>query len=329
MYNGETMTKKTRRGLLITAGVLLLSPISVVAQPTSRTVRIGVLATEPWAPLETFRNSLAKLGYREGQNLVLEYRYSHGHPERFTALAKELVDLKVDVILSSGTPASLAAKRVTTVIPVVMHSGDAVAVGLVSNLSHPGANVTGISTQPEQEVKRLQLIKELMSKTSRIAVLLNESNPNDLAALKNAQTSAQTLGMQVQVFRASDEQSLQAAFDGVRRSRSNALLVLPDPFLLSRRSAIADFALKSRLPSMFTFREHVVAGGLVSYSTDFRDILARLAVITDSILKGAKVGDLPVEQPTKFELVVNSRTAKALGLKIPEAFMARVDEVIE
>ena len=256
--------------------------------------------------------------------------FAQGRAERFPALASELVNLPVDAIVAWGTPASLAAHKATSTIPIVMSSGDPVGAGIVDGLARPGGNVTGLSVQmAEQEGKRLEFLKKLLPSFSRVAVLSNPSNPYCTIAVREARLGAAALGMQFDVLDTSDSPSLDDAFLMLTRTRPDAVLVVADPFLAGQRARIAEQMIKMRLPSIYSYHEHVVAGGLMTYTTNYYDVFRREGLFIDKIFKGAKPGDLPVEQPTKFDLVINLKTAKALGLEIPPLLLALADEVIE
>jgi putative ABC transport system substrate-binding protein len=312
-----------RRELLTLLGGTAAWPQVLFAQRMDKVRRVGVLANEPWPPLDGLRDGLRGLGYIDGQNLNLLYRYAEGEAERFAPLVAELVQLPVDVIVTWGTPPSLAAKAATRAIPIIMTSGD-------PGLAYPGGNVTGLSTlAAELEGKRLELMRELLPRFSRVAVLSNPTNPYCAVAVESARRGAMALGVQLDVVTVAGERELDGAFLTLNRMQPDAVLVVADPFLASQQARIAAFLVESRLPSIYTYREQVVAGGLISYATNYHELFRRVAVLTDRILKGAKPGDLPVEQPTKFELVINLKTAKAIGLEIPPMLLARADEVIE
>src|SRR5260370_3750343 len=324
--------KSLRRRQFITllGGAAVAWPNALMAQLNDRMRRIGILAIEAWPPLDGLRDGLRGLGYIEGQNTDLLYRYAEGRTERYAALAGELVHLPVDVIVTWGTPASLAAKAATGTIPIVMTSGDPIAVGPVPGLAHPGANVTGLSTQAaELEGKRLEMMHELLVNLSRVAVLSNPTNPYCAVAVESARRAATVLHVQLDVVNVAEERDLDGAFLTLNDMQPNAVLVVADPFLASRQARIGAFLLEHRLPSIYPYREQVVEGGLISYATNYYELFRRAAVLTDKILKGAKPGDLPVEQPTKFELVINLKTAKAIGLTVPPMLLALADEVIE
>ena len=238
--------------------------------------------------------------------------------------------MPVDIIVTWGTPASLAAKDATLTIPIIMTSGDPVAVGLVPGLAHPRGNVTGFSTQAaELEGKRLELINELIANVSRVAVLSNPTNPYCAIAVDSARRAAAILRLRIDVVEVGDERNLDSAFLTLSRIRPDAILAVADPFLASQQTKITEFLVRNRIPSIYTYREQVTAGGLMSYATNYYELFRRAAVMVDKIRRGSKAGDLPVEQPTKFELVINLKTAKAIGLVVPPGLLSRADEVIE
>ena len=321
-----------RRFFLACSMAAFIGPIAAEAQLTRRPVTIGVLAIEAWSPLDTFRQALRELGYMEGQNVTLEYRYAEGRNERFPELAAELVSIKVDVIITWGTAAALAAKRATTTIPVVMAAiADPITPGVVTNLARPGANITGLSALAgELEAKRLDLLKELLPGLSRVGLLTNPTNVGYTPhAIQRVRVAAQRLNVTLSVHEARDATTLDAALERLMVERPDALMVLVDVFLLFQRRRLAQYGLKNRLPSMYAYREHVEAGGLIAYSTNYHDLFRRAAGYVDKILKGAKPGDLPVEQASTFELFVNVKTAKTLGLTIPPSILARGAQLIE
>jgi putative tryptophan/tyrosine transport system substrate-binding protein len=319
-----------REVIKLASGAAVAWPSVAMAQPPRRLWKIGVLANEAWPPLEGLRHGLRDLGYVEGKDHLFVYRFAQGHAERFPALASELVNLPVDLIVSWGTPASLAAHRATSTIPVVMSAGDPIGAGIVSGLARPGGNVTGMSVQmAELEGKRLELLQKLIPSLARVAVFSNPTNPYCAIAVREAQLGATALGLRLDVLEGSDSRSLDDAFEALSRLRADAVLVVADPFLAGERVRIADQMIKNRLPSVYSYHEHVVAGGLMTYTTNYYDVFRREALFIDKIFKGAKPGDLPVEQPTKFELMFNLRTAKALDLTIPPSMLALADQVIE
>jgi putative ABC transport system substrate-binding protein len=321
-----------RRAFIGLVGGAAAWPLSASAQQAGRKiVTIGILAIEPWPPIDTFRQALDDLGYIEGKNVRFEYRYAKGHNERLPELANDLVGLNVDVILTWGTDAVLAAKQATTTIPIVMGViGDALESGIVTNLARPGGNVTGCSLRTaELEAKRLQLLKELVPGLSRIAILFNPTNHYMPLALQSARKGAQMLNASLAVYEVHDTPTLEAAFVTLTKDRPDAFLVPADTFLVSQRSRIAQFAIENKLPSVYTFREYIEAGGLIAYTPNYNDLFRRAASYVDKILKGAKPGDLPIEQPRGFHLFINLKTAQALGLTVPARLLAAADEVIE
>ena len=319
-----------REFIKLVGGAAVVWPAAATAQAPGRLWKIGVLANEPWPPLDGLRDGLRDLGYVEGKSHRFEYRFAQGRAERLPALASELVNLPVDAIVAWGTPASLAAHQATRTIPIIMSSGDPVGAGIVDGLARPGGNVTGLSVQmAEQEGKRLEFLKKLLPSFSRVAVLSNPSNPYCTIAVREARLGAAALGMEFDVLDTSDSPTLDDAFLMLTRTRPDAVLVVADPFLAGQRARIAEQMIKMRLPSIYSYHEHVVAGGLMTYTTNYYDIFRREGLFIDKIFKGAKPGDLPVEQPTKFDLVINLKTAKELGLEIPPMLLALADEVIE
>jgi putative ABC transport system substrate-binding protein len=321
---------KRREFITLMGSAAATWPFAVDAQLGERVWRVGVLMNEAWPPLEGLREGLQRLGYVEGKTLRFEYRFANGRTERFSSLAADLIASGVDVIVSSATQATLALKQATSTIPIVMHAGDPVEAGIVSNLTRPEANVTGFSTQTANEGKRLELLRDAVDHLSRVAVLSNPTNPYCDLALKNARVGASALGIQLDVLEVSAAGGLDTALLRLKRGpRPNAAVVIADPFLVSQRTPIAEAMIESGLPSIYSYRDHVQVGGLMSYATNFREIYQRIAIYVDKILRGTKPVELPVEQPTKFELVINLKTAKALGLTIPPTLLAIADEVIE
>jgi ABC-type uncharacterized transport system substrate-binding protein len=274
---------------------------------------------------------LRNLGYAEGQNILIEYRWAEGEYERFPALTAELTALKVDVIVTAGTPASLAVKKAATSIPLVMVAvGDPVATGLVASLGRPGGNITGLtSISTEMEGKRLELLREVVPNISHIAVLWNAASPIQVIEEREVRAAAQISGMKMLSLGVRTQEEIEDALAAIVRERPGALLVLADRLFLHHRTHIMDFAAQHRLPGVHAYRELVEAGGLMSYGPSYADMHRRAATYVDKILKGAKPADLPVERPVKFELVVNLKAAKELGLTILPTLLARADEVIE
>jgi len=317
------------------ASALLAAPLPVAAQQAGRILTIGYLGNSS-PPLESnvveaFREGLRQLGYVEGRNLILKYEWAEGQQEQFPALARELVRLKPDIIVTAGTPGTLAAKQATQSIPIVVASaGDLVAAGLVSSLAKPGGNLTGLSVlAPELEGKRLELLKEAVPRLSRVAVLRNPANPFTPIAWKAQQSAAEALGVKLEPVEAGGPNDLDRALARIKAAHPGGLVIIPDRFLLAYRASILQFTVKNRLPNMFPFREFAREGGLMAYEADYAAMYRRAATYVDKILKGAKPADLPVEQPTKFELVLNLKTAKALSITFPPSILIRADQVIQ
>jgi putative ABC transport system substrate-binding protein len=317
---------------------LMLAPLATEAQQAAKVPRIGFLATSSLVAnphlQEAFRQGLRDLDYVEGRNVVIEYRSAEGKPARLPALAAELVALKVDIIFAGNTPAALAAKQATRTIPIVFAGvGDPVGSGLVTSLARPGGNLTGLSVlAPDFLGKGLELLKQLVPGVSRVAVLwqprgLGERTEKEM--LKEAEVAARALGVRLQFVEARGPADLDRAFSDMTKARAGALTVLTTPVFISERRRLVDLAAKNRLPTVYLFREFVDAGGLMSYGANLTDVFQRASTYVDKVLKGASPADLPVEQPTKFELVVNLKTAKALGLTIPQTLLLRADQVIE
>jgi len=330
----------TRRAFLRTlAGGLLAAPLVADAQqPAGKVYRLGYLSVGSGTstylrPVEAFRQGLRELGWVEGQNIVIEYRWAEGRVDRLPGFAEELVRLKVDVIAASPTPAALAARNATRTIPIVgMSLTEPVAVGLVASLARPGGNVTGVTYGVDTDIfgKQLGLLKEAIPKVRRVAVLWNPGNsPAQPLIMSSVKAAAQSLGLQLQLLEAREPGEFDGAFAAMARERAGALLLPGDPMHFLHRARLADLALKGRLPSMSTQWQWVEAGGLMSYGPSLPDLYRRAATYVDKVLKGAKPADLPIEQPTKFELVINLKTAKALGLTIPPSLLQRADEVIQ
>lgn len=323
------------RGALVLALLLssLAAPLAVDSQPPAKVYRIGML--ERMSPainaanLDGFRRGLRELGYVEEKNFVIEYRSADGRDERFPALATELVRLKVDLIVTRGTPATLAAKSATDTIPVIIvGAGDPVAQGIVASLARPGANVTGLSPMvTETYPKRVELLKALVPRAARIAALFNMGNPANPPDWKGVEMAARSLGMQAQLLDVRKPEDLGPAFDAVVRQRVDGLVVGVDTLTLANRRHIVELAAKHRMPAIYATSEFV--GGLAAYGVNWADAYRHAASFVDKILKGAKPADLPMEQPTKFELVLNLKTAKALGLTIPPSLLLQADQVIQ
>ena len=325
----------TRRVFVGTlAGGLLAAPLAAEAQQARKVPRIGFLfygRRGPSPELDAFRQGLRELGHIEGQNIAIEVRFANGRVERLPELAAELVRLKPDVIVTPGTPASVAAKQATSTIPIVFAGvADAVGAGLVANFARPGGNITGLTgISAELGGKRLELLKEVAPKASRVAVLYNPADRSNVLVLKELQESAPALRLTLQPLGVRGPGEFEGAFVAMSRKRAHALFGAAGILTTEHRKAIVDLAARSRIPAMWGERQFVDAGGLMSYAVNFSDQVRRAATYVDKILKGAKPADLPVEQPTKFELVINLKTAKALGLAIPQSLLGRADEVIQ
>ena len=323
---------KRREFITLIGGTAAAWPLAARAQSA---YRIGVLETTSAAlnaaNFDALRQGLRQHGYIEGQNLVIEYRSADGRAERFPDLAAELVRLNVDLIVTRGTPAIFAAKNATKTIPVVMAaSGDPLGAGVVAGLARPGGNVTGLSAfVTELQAKRLELLREMVPRINRIAALLNMSSPAEPPQWEETKAAARTLAIEPQLLDVRKPDDLGRAFETAISQRADALVVGINVLTQANRRPVADLATKHRLPAIYASREFVDAGGLVVLGVSYPDLYRRAATYVDKILKGAKPADLPIEQPTKFELIINLKTAKALGLEIPPTVLARADEVIE
>jgi putative ABC transport system substrate-binding protein len=313
------------------AGGLLGSPAISLAQQPAKVPRIGVLANAESAAWDAFRSGLLELGYVDGRNVTMEWRWADGKADRFPALATELVQLKVDIIVTSNTPATLAAKRATSTIAILMlNSGYPDKIGLVESLARPGGNITGFSNlAPELAGKKQQLLKEMVPKVSRVALLWNPANPVEVMGFRDALAAAAVVGLEIQSIEVRGPDDYPAAFAAVTAGRADALAANGNPVNTTNYQLIVDFALKNRLPSSFEWRVFVEAGGLFSYGSSIIDTYQHSAIYVDKILKGAKPAEMPIQQPTKFELVINLKTAKALGLTVPNSLLLRADEVIQ
>jgi putative ABC transport system substrate-binding protein len=328
------MTRRTI-GLLVTLALgLLAAPLATEAQQPAQIRRIGFLSPA-WFTLHThnreaFLQGLRELGWVEGQNIAIEYRYTEGRYDRLPDLAAELVRLKVDVIYAPSAPATQAAKQATTTIPIVMDTlGDPVQTGFVTGLAQPGGNITGTAGFAlELGGKQLELLKEAVPGVTSVAALANPANPNTPHVLREIERAAQALDVQLRRMDVSDASELDAALAVMARERADALIVLPDPMVFGQRQRIVEWAARSRVPVMYFTREFVEAGGLMTYGPDLASRHRHAATYVDKILKGAKPADLPVEQPMTFELVINLKTAQALGLTIPPTLLFQADEVI-
>jgi putative tryptophan/tyrosine transport system substrate-binding protein len=318
---------------LLAAGA---APVTVRAQQAGKVYRVGYLSApnreSVERTLEAFLRALRELGWVEGQNLIIEYRWAEGKIERLPNLAGDLVQRKVDLIVAPAGSAALAAKNATSSIPIVMiFPSDPVEMGLVASLSHPGGNVTGTTYAPGSGIfgKQLQILKEAIPHASRVAILWNPADPGSALQKRAVEAAAKSLGVRLQHLEGRGPEEFDSAFAAMTRERAEALLFGGSSTFLVHRTRIADLAVKRRLPTMHNFREMVEAGGLMAYAINMTDFIGRAARYVDKILKGAKPADLPVEQPTKFELVINLKTAKALGLAIPQSLLTRADAVIQ
>jgi putative ABC transport system substrate-binding protein len=325
----------SRRTFIRGALVVASAPLATEAQQAGKVYRIGLMlgsSVSAAAPhVDEFRQGLRELGWVEGKNFALEIRAAEGKYERFPAFAAELVRLKVDLIVAPTGPAAEAAKNATRTIPIVMMVvPDPVGSGLVASLARPGGNITGLSSLlVELSAKQLEILKEAIPQASRVSVLQNPAAPASPLMVKEVEGAARLLGTQLQVLAARSPEEFDGAFATMIRGRSDALFVLADPMFFLHRTRLADLAAKSRLPTMYAITEHAEAGGLMAYAANGKYNYRRAASYVDKILKGAKPADLPVEQPTRFELVINMKTAKALGLTIPPLLLLRADRLIE
>jgi len=315
--------------------VFLAAPLGLEAQPTTRVRMIGVVsATSPEiAWVDVFRQGLRGLGYVEGRDIRIEQRFAAGRPERFPDLIAEMVHLKVDILVVASAPGALAAKRATTSIPIVfLGVGDPVAQGVVPSFARPGGKhhrPVALAFGERFAGKWVELLREAVPGVSHVAAMLSSSNPANVTYRKEIQQSAKVLGVKLELFSVSDREQLDAVFKAIIASRATAVIVAAAPLFSVHLPQLVEFAARNRLPAMYSFREYVEAGGLMAYGPSFTDSWQRAAIYVDKILKGAKPADLPVEQPTKFELVINMKTAKALGLTIPPSLLLRADQVIE
>ena len=325
-------------GIVVAAlGLLLTAPLAADAQQAGKVPRIGFLSlTSPSdrpALLDAFRQGLREVGWVEGQNIVIDYRYAEGRVDRLPDLPAELVRLKVDLIVASaGTQVATAAKNATETIPIVMiFVRDPVGNGLIASLARPGGNVTGVSGSAGLEIfaKQLELLKETVPKIRRVAILSNPTNAYHQLAIREVNVAARSLGVELQLLGARGPNEFDGAFAAMAKERVGALLVLSDAIFGYHQTRLVDLAARSRLPAAYSVRDYVEAGGLMSYGPSLLDSYRQAAAYVDRILKGAKPAELPVEQPSKYELVINLKTAKVLGLTIPPSLLARADEIIQ
>jgi putative ABC transport system substrate-binding protein len=328
------MTAKMKRREFITLlGGATAWPLAARAQQANKLPTIGFLGANPSiesSRVAAFVQRFRELGWIDGRNLAIEYRWAEGRNERYAESAAEFVRLKVDVIVTSATPPTVAAKQATAVIPIVFAAvTDPVGTGLVAALSRPGGNVTGLANQISDTAgKKLEFLREIVPDLRRLAILVNVGNPGAVMDMREAQAAARTLGLMVTTSEIRRAEDIAPAFETLK-GRADAIYLCPDPLMNTNRTRINILAVGARLPTMHAVREYVEAGGLISYGPNLPDHFRRAAEFVDKILRGAKPGDIPVEQPTKFELVVNLTTAKALGLEVPPTLLARADEVIE
>jgi putative ABC transport system substrate-binding protein len=323
-----------RRDFIALIGGATAWPLIAHAQESGKLYRVGFLWDSPTVfpdALKAFAQGLRDLGYVEGRNIVIEYRWAEGKPEQIREMAEELVRLKVNAIVAPSSIYTGAAKRATSTIPIIFMSHAApLETGHVASLARPGGNVTGLSLmQTETGVKTLELFKEVAPSLQRVAVLFDPATPSHGPGLKAAQAAGSALRLQIQPVAAPAVSAYDAAFEAIVRNRADGVLVLSTPLFIAGAKRLAEMALTYKLPSLFGPKHHVEAGGLMSYSPDRKDLWRRGAIYLDKVLKGANPAELPVEQPTKFELTINLRTAQALGLEIPPTLLARADEVIE
>jgi putative ABC transport system substrate-binding protein len=323
-----------RKFIALAVGVAAAWPLEAHAQQTGRFYRVGFLWDGPDVfpdALEAFRQGLRELGYEEGRNIVIEYRWAEGKPERMRELAEELVRLKVDVIVAPSSIYTAAAKRATSTIPIIfMSHADPLGSSHVASLARPGGNITGLSLMmTETNVKGLELLKETVPGISRVAVIFDPATPSHGPGLKAVKVAGPTLGLRVQSVPVRSATEYDSAFAAIVRERADAVLVLSTPLFIAGAKRLAELCLVNKLPSLFGPKHHVQEGGLMSYSPDRADLWRRGAIYVDKILRGIDPADLPVQQPTKFDLVINLKTAKLIGLTIPPTLLGRADEVIE
>jgi putative ABC transport system substrate-binding protein len=332
LRKGPLIERRTFMALV--SGGLLAAPLAAEAQSVAKVPRIAVLTTTspPGSPaIEAFIRGLRDLGYVEGQNIAIEWRWGRGATERFPDFAADVVRLKVDIILAANSAAGHAAQTATKTIPIVIpNMADPVGDGFAISLSQPGGNITGLSVQlSELQGKRLQLLKEVVPNLSRLALLADTTQKTYHQAVRETEEAARTLGLHLRLYKVSSPSALNGAFVSMSKEATSAVSIVEGTMLYANRAQLAEQALKNRLPIMCDVREQAAAGCLVSYGPSLEDLFRRAAVYVDKILKGAKPADLPVQQPTKFELVINLKTAKALGLTIPQSLLLRADELIQ
>ena len=322
-----------RRAFIAAVLAAAASPSGAAAQPAGKLPRVGFLyaGSRPNANADAFRDGLREVGWIDGKNVIIEWRFAEGKAERLPELAAQLVRLPVAVIVTGTTPVIQVVKEATSTIPIVMAVvADPVASGFVASLPHPGGNITGLTLlSQELSAKRMEILKQAVPRLSRLAILWNPANPSHAPSLKESETPARTLGVEIHALEARARDAIAGTFAAMVKSHDSALFVLDDAVLFEHRALITELALRHRLPSMFGITGFVTAGGLMSFGAKQTELYRRAAFLVDKILKGAKPADLPVEQPTKFELVINLKTAKALGLTLPQSVLLRADDVIQ
>jgi putative tryptophan/tyrosine transport system substrate-binding protein len=308
-------------------------PTLLRSETRERVPVIGILRAESDGQLaiamDAYREALGQLGYIEGKSILLEYRLVDSSSNNFELAAKQLVQSNISIIFALGTPAALAARKATKTIPILLYVADPIGTGLISSLAHPGENITGVATMAEETgAKRIELLKELLPRATRFGVLANPDNPATARQLEVMQSAAKSLRVQLRILEIRHPSDLERMLSAPSNQAIEALAAISDPIFHGNQKLLAQYALKKKIPSITAFRGYAQAGGLMSYGPDYRELLRRCAVYTDKILKGTRAAELPVEQPIKFELILNQKTAKALGLNIPESILLRVDEVI-
>src|SRR5262245_35792026 len=334
-WKEQRKTMMTKITVLTVCAMLLVLTIPAQAQQPKKVPRIGYLSATSLSAIagrtEAFQQGLRELGLLEGKNIVIEWRSSEGKADRLPGLAAELVRLKVDIIVSGGPTATRSAKEATSTIPIVMaFDNDPVGSGFVASLARPGGNITGLSTlAPEISGKQLELLKEIVPRLSRVGVLGTSTNPGNAQVLKEMELAAGAYGVQIQYLDVRDPKDIETAFRAASKGRADAVVALASTFLISQQAQIAKLAIKSRLPAMYERREYVELGGLMAYGVSINDLDRRAATYVDKILKGTKPADLPVEQPIKFEFIINLKAAKQIGLTIPPNVLVRADRVVK
>jgi putative ABC transport system substrate-binding protein len=324
-----------RRAFIAGLGSAAAWPLPARAQQPANKVSIGFLSVNTRAAMKTrteaFQEGLRELGYIDGQNAVVEYRFAEGKPDHLHALAGELARLNVNVIVTEGTTATRYAKEATSAIPIVMaQDPDPVGTGFVASLARPGGNITGLSNlRTDLGGKRLEILKDTVPALTRVTVIGTSTTPGNALAFADVERAAAALGLRLQVLEVSDAQDIDTAFQAATNGHADAVLTLASPYLLSNRARVAEVAIKSRMPTMYYTSDYVKDGGLMSYGVSVTDLFRRAATYVDKIVKGARPGDLPIEQPTRFELVINLRSARAIGLTVPAIVLNRADEVID